>query len=119
MGDRSMDRGDSAGEALGPDPVTGAGIALLGIFLMAIGGARDAHYVFDVGVLIALVGAVAFVACVVLSAMKQRAARAGADAPEGDAARGAPPDGSAGGKPRLPSEAQKSADDEAHESSAD
>jgi drug/metabolite transporter (DMT)-like permease len=56
----------------GPDPVVGAGITLLGIFLMGAGGARDAHYVFDFGVLLAVVGAVTFVLFVALSAMKQR-----------------------------------------------
>lgn len=66
--------GDSgAGE--GPDPVIGAGITLLGIFLMGTGGARDAHYVFDVGVLTAVLGAITFVLFVALSAMKQRRAR--------------------------------------------
>ncbi len=54
----------------GPDPVIGAGITLLGIFLMGTGGATDAHYVFDVGVLIALIGAGTFVAFVTLSAMR-------------------------------------------------
>ncbi len=54
----------------GPDPVVGAGITLLGIFLMGTGGARDAHYVFDFGVLTALLGAGTFVVCVALSAMK-------------------------------------------------
>lgn len=56
----------------GPDPVIGAGIALFGIFLMGMGGARDAHYVFDVGVLTAVLGAGTFVLFVALSAMKQR-----------------------------------------------
>jgi hypothetical protein len=57
-----------------PDPVFGAGITLLGIFLMGTGGARDAHYVFDVGVATAVLGAVMFVLCVALSALKQRRA---------------------------------------------
>ena len=59
----------------GPDPVIGAGITLLGIFLMGTGGARDAHYVFDFGVLTAVLGAAIFVLFVALSAMKQRRAR--------------------------------------------
>ncbi|MEO7329218.1 MAG: hypothetical protein ABI193_11610 [Minicystis sp.] len=62
---------DAASEQ-GPDPVIGAGLALFGIFLMGTGGARDAHYVFDVGVLVAVVGAAIFVLCVALSAMRQR-----------------------------------------------
>lgn len=50
----------------------GAGVTLFGIFLMGMGGARDAHYVFDVGVLTAVLGAGTFVLFVALSAMKQR-----------------------------------------------
>jgi hypothetical protein len=84
MDDRSLDPSRTAGEGAGPDPVAGAGITLLGILMMGIGGARDAHYFFDVGVLIALVGAATFVACVALSAMRERGARAAEEA-EGDA----------------------------------
>ena len=62
----------AAGRA-GPDPVIGAGITLLGIFLMGAGGATDAHYVFDGGVLLAVLGAATFVLFVALSAMKLRA----------------------------------------------
>jgi len=57
--------------AEGPDPAIGAGITLLGIFLMGTGGARDAHYVFDVGVLTGVVGAGLFVLFVALSAMRR------------------------------------------------
>ena len=64
----------SSTEDAGPDPVIGAGIALLGIFLMGTGGARDAHYEVDVGVDMAVVGAVVFVLFVALSALKQRRA---------------------------------------------
>lgn len=60
--------------AEGPDPAIGAGIALLGIFLMGTGGARDAHYVFDAGVVTAVLGAATFVLFVALSVMKQRRA---------------------------------------------
>jgi hypothetical protein len=56
----------------GPDPAIGAGITLLGIFLMGAGGARDAHYVFDLGVLTGVVGAGIFVLFVALSAMRNR-----------------------------------------------
>lgn len=58
--------------AEGPDPAIGAGITLLGIFLMGTGGARDAHYVFDAGVVTGVLGAGIFVLFVALSAMKQR-----------------------------------------------
>jgi len=71
-------------EAEGPDPIVGAGITLLGIFLMGTGGARDAHYVFDLGVATAVLGAGVFVLCVALSAMKQRRANAAPPAKLGD-----------------------------------
>ena len=58
--------------AEGPDPAIGAGVTLLGIFLMGTGGARDAHYVFDLGVVTAVLGAATFVLFVALSAMKQQ-----------------------------------------------
>jgi hypothetical protein len=64
--------GDGDAEESGPDPVFGAGVTLLGIFVMGTAGARDMHYVFDVGVVTAVLGAVAFVVCVALSALKQR-----------------------------------------------
>lgn len=59
----------------------GAGITLLGIFLMGTGGARDAHYLFDVGVAAAVLGALTFVLSVALSALKQHRARATSDPP--------------------------------------
>jgi hypothetical protein len=58
----------------GPDPSIAAGITLLGIFLMGTGGAADAHYVFDGGMVTAVLGAATFVLFVALSAMKQRRA---------------------------------------------
>ena len=72
--DAERPAGDSRND-LGPDPVIGAGMALFGIFLMGTGGARDAHYLFDVGVAIAVIGAVVFVLFVALSALKQRLAQ--------------------------------------------
>lgn len=63
---------NGAGQDMGPDPVIGAGLALFGIFLMGTSGASAAHYAFDVGVLIAVIGAVTFVLFVALSALKQR-----------------------------------------------
>ncbi|WP_437568058.1 hypothetical protein [Sorangium sp. So ce542] len=59
---------------VGPDPVIGAGIALLGIFLMGVGGAQGAHYLFNFGTLVAVLGAVLFVLFVTLTALKQRRA---------------------------------------------
>lgn len=57
----------------GPDPVIGAGLTLLGIFVMGVAGAAGAHYAFNVGTLVACIGAVVFVLFVALSALKQRA----------------------------------------------
>lgn len=59
---------------VGPDPVIGAGIALLGIFLMGVGGAQGAHYLFNFAVLVAVLGAVLFVLFVAVTALKQRRA---------------------------------------------
>lgn len=56
----------------GPDPVIGAGLVLVGIFVMGLGGSRDWHYVFNAGTLVAIIGAAVFVLFVALSAMKQR-----------------------------------------------
>jgi hypothetical protein len=66
----------------GPDPVIGAGIALLGIFLMGTGGASDAHYVFNAGVLTAIIGAILFVLFVALSALKLRRAEKQGEPPD-------------------------------------
>lgn len=59
----------------------GAGITLLGIFLMGTGGARDSHLVFDLGVLLAVIGAIVFVLFVSLSALRQRRQPASGDDP--------------------------------------
>ena len=66
--------GREAEAAEGPDPAIGAGVTLLGIFVMGVGGAADAHYVFDAGMVVAVLGAMSFVLFVALSAMKQRQA---------------------------------------------
>lgn len=62
--------------AKGPDPVIGAGLSLLGIFVMGVAGAAGAHYAFNVGTLVACVGAVVFVLFVALSALRPRKATA-------------------------------------------
>ena len=58
--------------SLGPDPVVGAGLALTGMAVMGLAGGLDAHWPFLAGALVAVAGAVLFVACVGLSAWKQR-----------------------------------------------
>jgi hypothetical protein len=55
----------------GPDPVVGVGLVILGILIMGIAGASTAHYWFNVGTLIAIVGAVLFVTFVTFSSYKQ------------------------------------------------
>jgi len=71
---RPLGDGQGAEAAEGPDPAIGAGVTLLGIFVMGVGGAADAHYVFDAGMVVAVLGAMSFVLFVALSAMKQRQA---------------------------------------------
>ncbi len=71
---RPLGEGRGAEATEGPDPAIGAGVTLLGIFVMGVGGAADAHYVFDGGMVVAVLGAMSFVLCVALSAMKQRRA---------------------------------------------
>src|SRR5690606_34599701 len=44
----------------GPDPVVGLGLFLVGLVVMATGGAATWHYVFNVGEGILLLGAVVF-----------------------------------------------------------
>jgi hypothetical protein len=63
--------GDPPALESGPDPAIGAGITLLGIFGMGVGGAADAHYFFDAGMVTAVLGAATFVLFVALSAMKR------------------------------------------------
>jgi hypothetical protein len=73
--DQGVNEQRSSGEqqpAEGPDPAIGAGITLLGIFIMGTGGAADAHYVFDAGMVVGVLGAATFVLFVALSAMKMR-----------------------------------------------
>ncbi len=55
----------------GPDPVLGVGLVILGVFIMGVAGAATAHYIFNLGTLIAIVGAVIFVSFVTLSAYRQ------------------------------------------------
>ena len=80
----------SSDQDIGPDPVIGAGIALLGIFLMGVGGAQGAHYLFNFGVLIAVLGAILFVLLVTVTALKQRRALS-------QASRSSSPEAGAGG----------------------
>ncbi len=59
-------------EKKSPDPVFGAGLVAVGILIMGIGGAATAHYLFNLGSGVAMLGAVMFVASVALSTYRQR-----------------------------------------------
>ena len=63
----------------GPDPVVGVGMVIVGILIMGIGGAATAHYLFNLGSVIAVLGAVLFVGFVALSTYRQRVANAAAN----------------------------------------
>lgn len=71
--DRSNGRAapDDEPEALGPDPVWGVGLFVVGLVVMATGGAMTWHYVFNVGEGILLFGAVVFLLFVAISSQKQ------------------------------------------------
>ncbi len=55
----------------GPDPVYGAGIALLGILMMGIAGAATEHYAFNVGSATAILGAILFAGAIALTSLRQ------------------------------------------------
>jgi hypothetical protein len=57
--------------AEGPDPIVGVGLVIVGILIMGISGAATAHYVFNFGSLIAMIGAVLFVTFVALSTYRK------------------------------------------------
>jgi hypothetical protein len=57
----------------GPDPVVGVGLVIVGILIMGIGGAATAHYLFNFGSGIAILGAVLFVLFVALSTYREQA----------------------------------------------
>ncbi|HHH28191.1 MAG TPA: hypothetical protein ENK57_07580 [Polyangiaceae bacterium] len=56
---------------LGPDPVWGVGLFVVGLLVMGVGGAMTWHYVFNVGEAILLLGAVVFLLFVAISSQKQ------------------------------------------------
>ncbi|MCA9620205.1 MAG: hypothetical protein KC731_14385 [Myxococcales bacterium] len=55
----------------GPDPVWGLGVFLIGLVVMAIGGAGTWHILFNVGETLLLLGAAVFVVCVAITARRQ------------------------------------------------
>ena len=54
----------------GPDPVVGLGLFLVGLVVMATGGAATWHYVFNVGEGILLLGAVVFLVSTAISSVR-------------------------------------------------
>jgi len=52
-----------------PDPVVGVGLVIFGVLVMGIAGAATWHYVFNVGTLFAILGALWFVVSVTLSTL--------------------------------------------------
>ena len=54
---------------LGPDPVWGVSVGIVGLLIMATGGAMTWHYVFNVGEGMMLLGAVMFLYAVTRTAL--------------------------------------------------
>ena len=59
-------------EDVGPDPVWGLGLFIVGLLIMATGGAMTWHYTFNVGEGILLLGVVVFLASVARTALLQQ-----------------------------------------------
>jgi uncharacterized membrane protein HdeD (DUF308 family) len=64
--------GKSKQRGPGPDPVVGIALVIFGVLIMGIGGAATAHYLFNVGTVLAVVGAMLFVAFVTLSTLRDK-----------------------------------------------
>ena len=54
----------------GPDPVIGVGLFVVGLLVMATGGAFTWHYVFNVGEGILLLGAIVFLANTAITSLR-------------------------------------------------
>ena len=61
-----------------PDPVVGVGMVIVGVLVMGVGGAATWHYVFNVGTLVAIVGALVFVINVTISTLRDDKSEPGA-----------------------------------------
>lgn len=71
---KSAGAGKSVGEGggdLGPDPVWGVGVGIVGLLIMAVGGAATWHWVFNVGEAIMLIGAALFLGAVAVTSLRQ------------------------------------------------
>ncbi len=56
---------------VGPDPVWGFGVFLVGMITMAVGGAFTRHWVFNIGETLLLLGVGIFVGCVAITSHRQ------------------------------------------------
>jgi hypothetical protein len=56
---------------VGPDPVWGLGVFIVGLVTMAIGGATTRHWVFNIGEGTLLIGVVLFVAAIAITSHRQ------------------------------------------------
>lgn len=63
----------------GPDPIYGLGMVVVGVLVMGVAGAATLHFLFNAGTALTILGALAFVASLAISSMrdslKARAAR--------------------------------------------
>lgn len=64
--------GEPARTDAGPDPVWGLGVFIVGLFVMALGGAQTWHWVFNIGETLLLIGAIVFLVCMTMTALKQQ-----------------------------------------------
>jgi len=58
-----------------PDPVWGLGVGIVGLVVMATGGAGTWHWVFNIGELIMVIGAALFLGAVTVTSLRQRPLR--------------------------------------------
>lgn len=69
---RASNRGVSkADKATGPDPVWGLGVFIVGLLIMAFGGATTRHWVFNIGETLLLIGVIVFVGAVAITSHRQ------------------------------------------------
>ena len=54
----------------GPDPIYGLSVGIIGLVVMALGGARTWHYVFNIGEGVMLLGAAMFLISVAVTSLK-------------------------------------------------
>jgi hypothetical protein len=57
---------------VGPDPVWGLTVGIVGLVVMAVGGAGNWHWTFNIGEGVMLLGAFVFFYCVAATHLKQR-----------------------------------------------